>query len=393
MRKLTQKVYICILTVLIILPMVFYAILGPYLDTKNWENRALANLPKLTGENIREYPGQFEAFFNDRLPFKYQLIFLNSWINYYVFHTTNSKSVIVGRDGWLFYKGSQVMDEDPVGDYRGTNLFTEEELQTIATNMQHAKDVLAAEGREFVILIAPNKERMYEEYMPEGYGDPASYNRLVQVTAYLAEHTDVKVVNAYDTLRAHKEAHPEDLLYYTYDTHWNNVGSYLGARELADALGWELPALEDVTRTLSDPPVGDLSGLLGMGDYLKGGRIYTLSDYSPYTLDRQVSSDLSEFVYTNENGDGADEKLFIIGDSFSTMMSPYIASHYDHTYLNFYFNYTRAMLDREDPDIVVFETVERYLDRMQEFDINADLSINDQKRMDNEETVSETVTE
>lgn len=380
MRKLTQKAYICILTVLIILPMVFYAVFGKYLDTKNWENRALADLPQLTSKNIREYPGQFEAFFNDRLPFKYQLIFLNSWINYYVFHTTNSKSVIVGKDGWLFYKGSQVMDEDPVGDYRGTNLFTEEELQTIATNMQHAKDVLAAEGREFVILIAPNKERMYEEYMPEGYGDPASYNRLVQVTAYLAEHTDVKVVNAYDTLRAYKEAHPEDLLYYTYDTHWNNVGSYLGARELSDALGWELPDLNDVTRTLSEPPVGDLSGLLGMGDYLKGGQIYTLSDYSPHTLDRQVSSDLSEFVYTNENGDGADEKLFIIGDSFSTMMSPYIASHYNNTYLNFYFNYTRAMLDREDPDIVVFETVERYLDRMQEFDINAELSINEQKR-------------
>lgn len=380
MRKLTQKAYICILTVLIILPMVFYAVFGKYLDTKNWENRALADLPQLTSKNIREYPGQFEAFFNDRLPFKYQLIFLNSWINYYVFHTTNSKSVIVGKDGWLFYKGSQVMDEDPVGDYRGTNLFTEEELQTIATNMQHAKDVLAAEGREFVILIAPNKERMYEEYMPEGYGDPASYNRLVQVTDYLAEHTDVKVVNAYDTLRAYKEAHPEDLLYYTYDTHWNNVGSYLGARELSEALGWELPDLNDVTRTLSEPPVGDLSGLLGMGDYLKGGQIYTLSDYSPHTLDRQVSSDLSEFVYTNECGDGADEKLFIIGDSFSTMMSPYIASHYNNTYLNFYFNYTRAMLDREDPDIVVFETVERYLDRMREFDINAERSINEQKR-------------
>ena len=382
MSKLTQKAYIFILTILIILPLVFYAIFGRYLDTKNWENRTLADFPKLTAQNIIEYPGQFEAFFNDRLPFKYQLIFLNSWINYYVFHTTNSKSVIVGKDGWLFYKGSQVMDEDPVGDYRGTNLFTDEELAQIAANMQHTKDFLAERDCEFAILIAPNKERMYDEYMPDEYGDPAQYNRIVQVTEYLREHTDVTVVSPYETLLAYKQEHPEDLLYYTYDTHWNNVGSYLGARELAAALGWELPELDRVTKTLSTPPVGDLSGLLGMGDYLKGGQIYTLSDYSPHTLDRQVSSDLSEFVYTNTAGDGAGEKLFIIGDSFSTMMSPYIASHYNNTYLNFYFNYTGEMLERENPDVVVFETVERYLDRMTDFDINAEYSINELKQME-----------
>lgn len=382
MTKTTQKAYIFILTILIVLPLVFYAIVGRYLDTKNWENRTLADFPKLTTENIREYPGQFEAYFNDRLPFKYQLIFLNSWINYYVFHTTNSKSVIVGKDGWLFYKGSQVMDEDPVGDYRGTNLFTDEELAQIAANMQHTKDFLAERDCEFAILIAPNKERMYDEYMPDEYGDPAQYNRIVQVTEYLREHTDVTVVSPYETLLAYKQEHPEDLLYYTYDTHWNNVGSYLGARELATALGWELPELDKVTKTLSTPPVGDLSGLLGMGDYLKGGQIYTLSDYSPHTLDRQVSSDLSEFVYTNTAGDGADEKLFIIGDSFSTMMSPYIASHYNNTYLNFYFNYTGEMLKRENPDVVVFETVERYLDRMTDFDINAEYSINELKQME-----------
>ena len=385
MKTITQKAYITILAVFIILPLAFYAVFGRYLDTKNWENRTLADLPHVSEIGVREYPGHFDSYFNDRLPFKYQLIFLNSWINYYVFHATNSKSVIVGKDGWLFYKGSQVMDEDPVGDYQGTNLFTEEELMQIATNMQRTKDVLAEEGRDFVILIAPNKERMYEEYMPEGYGAPAAHNRLVQVTAFLAEHTDVKVVNAYEVLRIYKEAHPDDLLYYTYDTHWNNVGSYLGARELSDALGRELPALENVTRTKSTPPVGDLSGLLGMGDYLKRDEIDTISDYSSHVLDRQVSSDLSEFVYTNQARHGADEKLFIIGDSFSTMMSPYIASHYNDTYLNFYFNYTRDMLDREEPDIVVFETVERYLDRMLTFDINAEYSINERKQMADED--------
>ena len=130
-----------------------------------------------------------------------------------------------------------------------------------------------------------------------------------------------------------------------------------------------------------------------MGEYLRGDEIDTISDYSPHTLDRQVSSDLSEFIYTNTARDGAGEKLFIIGDSFSTMLSPYIASHYNDTYLNFYFNYTRAMLDREQPDVVVFETVERYLDRMLDFDINAELSINELKLQAQEETVTEAVTE
>ena len=65
----------------------------------------------------------------------------------------------------MFY--SFVSDGDPVSCYMGTNLLTEDDLKAIADNCVSQRDFLAEQGKEFVIFIAPNKERIYSEYMPD----------------------------------------------------------------------------------------------------------------------------------------------------------------------------------------------------------------------------------
>ena len=344
------------------------------MDTGNYEERSLSPLPysqeaKDAGlvTTLETFPAQFENWFNDHLPFRNQLLTLHGLTEYKLLKTSSSQSVIVGKDGWLFYKGAQVADEDPIGDYRGTDLFTEEELQKIAANFTAARDELAARGSDFVIYIAPNKERVYSEYMPDMYGEPASYGTMQQVVDYLSANTDLKVVCGYEDLMAFRAENPDTDLYYKYDTHWNNLGAYIGSERLVNALGYDFTPLEYVE--IEDRHTGsyDLARLIHLGSTLNDCPNYVISGYTPHPMETVSEDNGKVFRYRTTDGTAPGGKLFVIGDSFSTMMSPYLACHYQSGYMTFYYHYSHGQLLREEPDAVVYETVERYIGNMLDF--------------------------
>ncbi len=374
MKKAFQYYYLGLFTVVLLLPVLFFGVFRSHFDTNNYENRTLAQFPVL-GEyidgvpvTIQTFPGMFDSWFNDHLPFRNQLLTLNGRLDYEVLGTSSSESVIVGKDGWLFYKGAQVNDEDPIGDYQGTDLFTEEELQTIAANMMQAKADVEARGARFVVFLCPNKERVYSEYMPDAYGEPATQNRLQQVMEYLQQNTDVTVVGAYDDLMAYKQEHPEDPIYYKYDTHWNNVGAYVGVRSLNEALGYDMVPLEECGRRDDGEGSFDLARLIHLGNYLTDDHLIALEDYTPHKILMEMNETGTEFRYfTDDTAPG--RKLFIIGDSFSATSAPYYGCHFQETYVNFYYNYKLEQLEAEQPDTVVYECVERYLGNMLHFSI------------------------
>lgn len=363
-------------------------LLGLDPETQSSEMRSLAAFPKLSRQDpsdippeaaaaeaaagikrvtVSEYPSVFEEWLNDHLPLRSQLVTLNGLIDYRVLKTSSSKSVIIGKDGWLFYKGAQVNDEDPVSDYNGANLFTDEELLTIRANMTAARDELAAQGREFIIFIAPNKERIYREHMPAAYGEAAEYGRMRQVVDYLQETTDLTVVCPYDALMEYKESH-ETPIYFKYDTHWNYLGAYIGARELNFSFGYYLPGPDDIVREPAEPTSGDLARLIHLDRYLKEDAFW-VTEYTNYAIRDEVNALGNEFRFHNMYESGDKRKLFIVGDSFSAMMAKFACCQFDDAYVNFYYNYNYMMLLQEDPDVVVYETVERYLNNMLDFSI------------------------
>ncbi len=375
MKKLFQYYYLGLLTVVILLPVLVFQIFQSHFDTENYENRTLAEFPTI-GEDLNgipvtidNFPDLFEDWFNDHLPFRNFLLSLNGRLDYEILHTSSSESVIVGKEGWLFYKGAQVNDEDPIGDYQGTDLFTEEELQTIAANMMQAKSDVEAQGARFVLYLCPNKERVYSEYMPDAYGEPAEESRLTQVVAYLNANTDIVVVNALDDLMSYKEEHPDDQLYFKYDTHWNAVGAYVGTKTLNETLGYEWVPIEDCSREDSGYGTFDLARLIHLGNYLIEDSFVTLKGFTPHIMQMDILNDNStEFRYTTDDT-APGRKLFVIGDSFSGMSAQYYGCHFQETYVNFYYNYEYEQLLREQPDTVVYECVERYMGNMLKFSI------------------------
>ncbi len=375
MKKSVQAIYFTMLAVFILLPVIFFKTFEEHFDTNNYENKTLAAAPvvELSKAAIDLFPKQFDLWFSDHLPFRNALLELNGHLDYDVIGSTTSSSVIIGKDGWLFYKGAQENLEDPIGDYEGSNLFTEEELQKIAANMEQAQtEVQDRVGGRFIVYLAPNKERIYHDYMPDSFGEP-QYGRIQQVYDYLTQNTDITVVTALDVLEQYRQENPDDQIYFKYDTHWNQMGAYLAAQPLVKELGYELPAPDTLTRHDAGEGAFDLARMLHLQDYLKYDHSYALGGYSKWVDAKQIveshNENFNQFDFYNTTEEGDHNAVYLIGDSFSSYLAPYVACDYNNFYVDFYYNYRYSYMQEHNPSIVIYETVERYMGNMLDFSI------------------------
>ncbi len=346
---------------MICLPYPLKALTGDGGADANLEKRVLAKMPVLSWDTIEDYPRQLEAYVNDHLPFRDALIRANSRINYYALHTSANRDVIIGKDGWLFY--NRVSAGDPIANYKGMDLFTEEELRSIGGKLEAFRESLLDAGKEFVLLIPPNKERIYSEYMPDRYGEPAQQSRVTQLTDYLRTNTNVRVCYPEEALLKAKNAIPGRDLYYKADTHWNFLGAYVGTRELFKELNLTLPPADEVSCTDTDPTISDLADLLNMREDLNTVPDFTIGGYNDHGLHQDVSED-TLFAYHTKDGDP--RSLFLIGDSFRVSMSAIAASGFSATKVIHYETYSPGDALSSDADVIVWEIVERNLGDLRE---------------------------
>lgn len=340
-----------------------------YLAGSNTENRTLVEFPKLTKETFSEYPSQLEAYVDDHLPFRSKMIELNSLIDYYVLNTSSNSGVTKGKDNWLFY--SNKSDGDPMSDYTGRKLYTEDQLQTIARNMKMTKDNLAEQGIDFVLFLAPNRERVYPEYMPDYYGQPAENSDLKQVVDYLRANTDVKVVCPYEDLMAYKKDHPDQILYHMTDTHWNDLGGYIGAKDLFKAVGASWDDNKVKIQKVSDAP-GDMADMLNLRDVIYTGETYTLSGFAhDDTKTMQPEVFTGHWQYSSPSAPNG--SILVNRDSFCTAMSQYIKEAYKQSDMVHKAGFTNDLVESKKPEVYVLERVERSMDDLLTYSYN-DLS-------------------
>ena len=326
-----------------------------HLDTTNYEKRELSPFPAIN----RGFPAAFEQYIDDRMPFRNQLIYANSLADYRLFQTDTTGKVIVGKEGWLFLRDSS--DGSSMTDYKGENLYSEAELEEFAINLQETKNALAAAGAEFVVYIAPDKERMYPEYLPDCYGEPAEMFTARQVMDYVRSHTDVKIIWGMEDLMAAKTGAPAELLYFPADTHWNHLGAYIGARTLLKELGIAIPSPDapEMKKEHYLNEVGDLAMLVHLADVFGLQEDIRVTGYDTHGMTEDSWDFATAFRYHTENGDP--RKLMMIRDSFGTAWSDVLGSQFKESVMFHRDYYQPEMFYEEMPDIVVYECVERQL--------------------------------
>lgn len=77
-------------------------------DTQNYENREVTEMPKISLEEYAQFPQQYETYFNDNIPWRNQLISLNSGLDLFAFRDSSNENVLIGKDGWLFLQEGQI---------------------------------------------------------------------------------------------------------------------------------------------------------------------------------------------------------------------------------------------------------------------------------------------
>lgn len=279
--------------------------------------------------------------FTGRLFARQKLIALNTELTSRLTGGTymESTQVLLGKDNWLFYKTQ--LDGHPIWDYMGINHFTEDELAAMAANMTQMRDYFENErGIDFYLIALPNKEIVYEEYMPDTIARADEVSRGEQVAEYMWANTDLVYVFPKQALSEAKEQYQ---VYYKTDTHWNQIGAFVGMQEIfREAYGTHADIDSVVFRVDSETFSGDLATIAGVNDQ--------------YAID-------TVYAFERESADPAqyrDEVALVVGDSFSGFLSAIAKGYYKEVYWIYTKEFTMDMVEEYQPDVIIWETVERF---------------------------------
>ena len=240
-----------------------------------------------------------------------------------------SGSGFAGLHDWYFYSL-----DNSIGYVQGDNTLSESEMESWKNTLEELQTECGKRGVDLVVLVCPNKEQVYPEYLPMGIdlSKPDSEKREPLMAEYMKTHSSVKYVYP---LAQEKTA---KMIYETYlqqDTHWNSVGGFIAAMQVYAALGIPRTGLDEVAVDEYRTTGGDMVNL-GIGP---------ASEYTNYAVRYkpeidcvQTHSFSNTVVDDNENPNielrvlesnaAGDHKAVIIGDSFRHAIAPIIAKDY-----------------------------------------------------------------
>lgn len=289
---------------------------------------------------------ELDSWYNDHFAFRAQLVDANASLREALFMESSVSNVIVGTDGWIYYIGT-------LADYQRSAPMSDRALDNAAYNIMLMQENAERSGASFVFTIAPNKNTVYPEHMPyfEAPGEGPSNAERIEP---LLEQYGVHYVNLFDVLSS-----DERVLYLRGDSHWTNEGALVGAQALAEALGHDLGAYEDVAPE-TDAHIGDLAEMLHpLSVEPELQPLWPQSLEFSYTNDATSVEDGSiETASTRPDAEGV---LMCYRDSFGNALLPYLASSYSSATFSKMVPYDMHPALLREVDHVLVERAERHL--------------------------------
>jgi hypothetical protein len=330
------------------------------------ENRAPSPWP--TAPFGMDTPARFDAAFSDRFRGRNALIALEHAIVVLGFRTSPGGHVVLGRDDWLYFAGE---DGRAIDRYvRGTLPFADAQVDALAREIERRRAWLAARGIAYVVMVAPDKATIYPEHLPRWIEPMAGPTPLDRATRALEANPQLRHVDVRALLRAAKAREP---VYYRTDSHWNYLGAIVAYRALMDqvqqAVGRErLPAIAppDVPPYVPGKDVyrGDLARLLGVPWR------YDEPDVAPFAkvvgddshrCARRIDGGHDERFEIYACARAPDLRAVVFRDSMAIPLIPLLSENFRRVVYVSSRRLDPALIEREHPDVVIEELVERNL--------------------------------
>lgn len=342
----------------LIMPNIIYRIFYKNFDHTNYENRTLASKPIFMSTNINEYPKKYEEYFNDYLPFRNELVKLKNLNDIFVFKNIISDRVLLGKNKWLFTK-----NVNSIGKYMGIEryYFTKEELEVAKNNLIHFRDELKKKNIDFILMVCPDKQFIYSEYMPDYIKRKSIKSGTDIFVEYIKNNIDIKVVYPKEELLKYKDKYQ---LYYKYDNHWNNLGAYIGYSELMKSLNIYVDNINNVNiKSLSANErfnfdiyhYNDMANMLSLSKikYYNDDKAYIISNYITKNYDTNYYISWDNFSFNSKSYKSKDN-IMIIRDSYAMNMYDYIATGFKQSEFIYIDTFKNKNITEYNPDYSSF---------------------------------------
>lgn len=349
---------------LLYLPTLTFPLFGDNIGADTSENRELAKMPEFNISEIEKFPKRFDNFYNDNLP--YRKILRETWtkLNFFVLRDSTTKRVVIGSsDGplektWLFY--SYDKDGNPVEMVQGFSRFSEKQINDFRKNIEKTTEELDSKGVDYYVLVIPNKESVYREYLPNNVKINNPESRTDLAIEQLRREGVNNIIYPKGELVAGKE---KAQTYYRQDTHWNDWGAFIGFSEFMKVAepGYSVEDVEIRLKNLESD--NDLAKAWGLFDYFQDD-VPEIEYMNSSGRDKKIEeAPINSISVTNNSEAPINKTIMIIGDSFRGAMIQFFEKTYEKCIFMHRGDYQRKMIEEYRPDIVVSENVERYSEK------------------------------
>lgn len=334
---------------------------GQAISTMFLDNRAPKPFPGIptTIHEVDKYRDNISAYMDDSFGLRAEIVVMNYRLHA-LLGVSSNPGLVIGKQGWAFLK----TDHDVFNQFRGLNRFSDQELDAWIDDMETYRRWLEMQGAAFMIVVAPNQQTAYPEFMPTYANRVWPETRLDQVVRRLRERqSKVAVLDLRpDIFAARKFGLP---LYHKYENHWTWFGAFIGYTAVMRSVTSLFPdvkpmqlsdydVLTNNTATWRIPPQTESDPALR----LKGPTHVTGTEVLGYTNTQPVRKT------TSDRSEAPD--MMIYGDSFAEqgLLAPFNETFRSVTYAQA--NHGPLPYDlvkTQKPKLVIFEMVERYLAR------------------------------
>lgn len=338
------------------------------------ENRALTAFPRRPTNlaQTRIFISGLESYFNDNFGFRRQLIHWAELWKLHWFSQTIQSKVIIGRDGWLFATGGDIPAEN---DFQQNVLFSPKQLQEWQEVFETRRNWLAQRSIHYLVVISPDKQTIYPEFLPQWVRRPGPVTRLDQFMEYMSHHPAVHVLDLRPALLEEKKRRR---VYAQTDSHWNQYGALVVCNEIVGSLSPEMPALRPLPLACFEERIkveqgGNLAWMLTGAETLlepDAASLFPKPPLHPLTI-TSVGTNWGSIHHTENLTQQGSAVIF--GDSFAEGWLLFLGHHFKEVYLyRLYDAPARAtqkqenaahfwlpgLIENNRPDLVIDEIVE-----------------------------------
>ncbi len=339
-------------------------------DSRNFENRKLAECPEFDIKHLDKLPKEYDAFYNDHF---FMRSIMSGWYNYLKLEIYKTSplpdQVLIGNEGWLYLKSGEYES------YIGDNYFSDSELISFKKELEFRKKYLEKRNCKFYFVVAPVKAIIYPNFIPNNIFLSAKQSHGERLIEYLNNNSDVNVLNIYDVLKE-KARDMENPVYWKLDNHWNELGSFYAANEI----------LKNINKHFSDVHQSNINEYTISKKIKKDGNIINMLHYQndftdinylfkPKKKSKSVfvpeigytpipSFDAWEYEMSKEIKNSKLPKALIISDSFGGGLFPFLSEHFSRTEKIFdawQYKLNEEIVETEKPDVVILVILEAHL--------------------------------